>query len=373
MLSSLLEEAGISVNGPEPWDIHIHDESVFDRVLAEGNLGLGEAYVDGLWDASRLDMFFHRVLRARLDQKVRPTSLLLHSLAARFFNLQNMKRSWEVGKVHYDLGNDFYHCMLDRRMTYTCGFWQDAESLEQAQEAKLDMICRKLQLRPGMRLLDIGCGWGSLMSFAAEHYGVKCVGVTISKEQAEWARDTYSHLDVEFRLQDYRSVHERFDRVASVGMFEHVGRKNLRAFMEVARRCLTDEGIFLLHTIGKNRKATIPDPWIDRYIFPNGDLPSITQIGEAIDGIFVTEDLHNFGADYDKTLMAWHSNFECAWAQFLPRLGERFHRMWRYYLLSCAGAFRARDIQLWQWVFTPHGLEGGYTRPTLARYQVELS
>ncbi len=204
------------------------------------------------------------------------------------------------------------------------------------------------------------------MGYAAEHYGVECVGVTISKEQAEWAKKRYAGLPLEFRLQDYREVNGAFDRVVSVGMFEHVGRKNHREFMEVASRCLVNDGLCLLHTIGKNERNTTPDPWIDKYIFPNGDLPSIGQIGDAAGGLFVVEDLHNFGADYDKTLMAWHANFEAAWPQFSAELGDRFYRMWRYYLLSCAGAFRARDIQLWQWVLSKEGVMGGYLRPTLS-------
>ena len=257
--------------------------------------------------------------------------------------------------------------MLDPRMTYTCGYWKDADNLADAQEAKLELICRKLQLMPGMRVLDIGCGWGSFMGYAAEHYGVSCVGVTISKEQAEWAQKRYAGLPLEFRLQDYRETNERFDRIVSIGMFEHVGRKNHRTYTEVAHRCLEDGGLFLLHTIGKNVRDTVPDPWIDKYIFPNGDLPSIGQIADAVDGLFVVEDLHNFGADYDRTLMAWHENFSSAWPNFSKNLGERFRRMWNYYLLSCAGAFRARDIQLWQWVLSKEGVSGRYDRPDISR------
>ena len=155
----------------------------------------------------------------------------------------------------------------------------------------------------------------------------------------------------------------KYDRIASVGMFEHVGRKNFKQYMITAHRCLADGGLFLLHTIGKNVRDSIPDPWVDKYIFPNGDLPSLGQLGDAYDDLFIIEDMHNFGADYDKTLMAWHKNFEDAWPRFKDRLGDRFHRMWRYYLLSCAGAFRARDIQLWQWVLSKEGVRGGYQRP----------
>jgi SAM-dependent methyltransferase len=179
-------------------------------------------------------------------------------------------------------------------------------------------VCRKLGLQPGMRVLDIGCGWGSFMGFAAERYGVRCVGITISEQQAELGRQRLAHLPVEFRLQDYREVDERFDRVVSLGMFEHVGHKNYPDYMAMARRCLADDGLFLLHTIGRNDTADGTDPWIDRYVFPNGELPSIARLGRAVEPHFVVEDLHNFGADYDRTLMAWHRNFEAAWPRFGP-------------------------------------------------------
>ncbi len=359
---TLLQQADIAINGDQPWDMKVYHPDVPRRALAHGNLGLGEAYMNGEWSSDELDEFFARLLRSGVVDQVNPTALLFHSFKARYLNKQTSQRAWEVGEQHYDLGNDFYASMLDSRMTYTCGYWKDAVTLEEAQAAKLDLICRKLELRPGMRVLDIGCGWGSFMSYAAEHYGVECVGVTISRAQAEWAKHRYRDLPLEFRLQDYRDVDEQFDRIASVGMFEHVGRKNHRIYMETAQRCLKDDGLFLLHTIGKNQRNSVPDPWIDKYIFPNGDLPSLGQIGDAVDGLFVVEDVHNFGADYDRTLMEWAKRFEHEWPRFAGELGERFYRMWRYYLLSCAGAFRARDIQLWQWVMSKRGMPGGYHR-----------
>ncbi len=362
-VSEWLESADVKLNGTRPWDMKLNGPGALKQTLARGSLGLGEAYMDGLWDAERLDEFFHRVLRARIDEKVRPLSLLIPALKAKLFNLQTITRAFEVGRAHYDLGNAFYEAMLDRRMTYTCGYWRSARDLDAAQEAKLDLVCQKLGLKPGMRLLDIGSGWGSLLGFAAEHYGVTGVGVTISREQAAWCNERFAHLPLEFRLQDYRNLDDRFDRIASIGMFEHVGRKNHAVYMEVASRCLKDDGLFLLHTIGKNQSETAPDPWIDRYIFPNGDLPSLAAIAAAAEPHFVVEDLHNFGADYDRTLMAWHDRFEEAWPRFSADLGERFHRMWRYYLLSCAGAFRARSVQLWQLVLSRNGVTGGYQRP----------
>lgn len=364
MMADLLAKADVRVNGDRPWDIILRRDDVPERILAHGSLGLGESYMDGHWGAERLDEFFTRVLRAELDREVaRSVRLALHFLRHRLLNLQNARRAWQVGEAHYDLGNAFYEKMLDRRMTYTCGYWANASDLDAAQEAKLDMICRKLGLRPGQRLLDIGCGWGSLMQFAAEHYGVECVGVTISRAQAEYGRARCAGLPVEFRLMDYRELDEKFDHVASVGMFEHVGHKNHRAFFEVARRCLKEDGLFLLHTIGKLRRNSTPDPWIDRYIFPNGDLPSMDQIAQAVEDLFVVEDIHNFGADYDRTLMAWNENFQAAWPELSKEYDQRFKRMWEYYLQSCAGAFRARKVQLWQYVLSPHGVPGGYRRP----------
>lgn len=362
-VAELLERADIRINGDRPWDIQIKSSGVIDSALSRGNLGLGESYMDGDWDTQALDEFFFRLLRARLPEQLNLGKLIFHSLRSRLLNRQSAKRAWQVGEAHYDLGNAFYAAMLDSRMTYTCGYWRSATNLEDAQVAKLDLICRKLGLEPGMRVLDIGCGWGSFMAYAAEHYGVECVGLTISREQADYGKSLMKQgLPVEFRLKDYRDETEQFDRIVSIGMFEHVGRKNYRTYMEMANRCLKDDGLFLLHTIGKNIADTPPDPWLDKYIFANGELPAMGHVSDAAESLFVIEDVHNFGADYDRTLMAWHENVESAWPQFAAAYGERFHRMWRYYLLSCAGAFRARHIQLWQFVLSKQGELGGYHR-----------
>ena len=275
-------------------------------------------------------------------------------------NLQTLSRSDRVAQQHYDLGNDLYQAMLDSRLTYSCGYWRNADNLEAAQEAKLDLICQKLQLQSGMTLLDIGCGWGSLMKYAAENYGVSCIGTTISQAQIELGQKLCAGLPIEFRLQDYRQLEGQFDRIVSVGMFEHVGYKNYRQFMQIVDRCLKDEGLFLLHTIGNRYSVTYGEQWSNKYIFPNGMLPSLVQIFRASEKLFVTEDLHNFGSDYDRTLMAWLDNFEHHWQQLEPKYGQQFYRFWKYYLCMMAGSFRARNIQLWQIVFSKKGLLKGY-------------
>ncbi|BAN96029.1 cyclopropane-fatty-acyl-phospholipid synthase [Plautia stali symbiont] len=355
----LLERADIHINGTRPWDIQVRHADFFKRVLQEGSLGLGESYMDGWWECERLDMFFHRVLKHHLGKQL-PHHFkdTLRIAAARLTNLQSKKRAWIVGKEHYDLGNDLFSLMLDPFMQYSCGYWKSAETLEQAQQDKLDMICRKLQLEPGMTLLDIGCGWGGLAEFAARNYGVKVHGVTISAEQQKMAQQRCAGLDVTILLQDYRDLNQQFDCIVSVGMFEHVGPKNYAAYFDVVDRNLKPEGLFLLHTIGAIRTDMNVDPWIDKYIFPNGCLPSVRQIADASESHFIIEDWHNFGADYDTTLMAWYERFQAAWPQLAEKYGERFKRMFSYYLNACAGAFRARDIQLWQVVFS-RGAEGG--------------
>ena len=363
-VEGLLGLADVRVNGDRPWDMRVADGRVFGRILREGTLGLGEAYVDGWWDAPKLDEFFHKVVAADLKRKVGLSWPLIKTvIRAAFLNLQSYRRAFEIGERHYDNGNDLYQAMLDKRMTYTCGYWSGkpkAGTLDEAQEAKLDLVCRKLGLKAGEHVLDIGCGWGSFAKFAAERYGARVTGITVSREQAELARETCKGLPVELRLEDYREVRGKFDHVVSLGMFEHVGKKNYRAFMKIVDRCLAESGLFLLHTIGSKRSVNSTDPWIGKYIFPNGMLPSMKQIAKAAEGLFVMEDWHNFGADYDPTLMAWFRNFEKAWPSLRGKYGERFHRMWKYYLLSCAGAFRARHIQLWQMVFSKKGVSGGY-------------
>ncbi|BFO08710.1 cyclopropane fatty acyl phospholipid synthase [Serratia rubidaea] len=360
IVEEMLAEAGITINGNQAFDIQVNNPQLFKRVLQEGSLGFGESYMDGWWECERLDMLFSRLLRAGVDERLPKNIADIARIAyARLFNRQSRKRAWQVGKEHYDIGNDLFSRMLDPYMQYSCGYWKRATTLAQAQQDKLQMICEKLQLKPGMTLLDIGCGWGGLAQYAAQHYGVKVFGVTISAEQQKMAQQRCAGLDVEILLQDYRDLHQQFDRIVSVGMFEHVGPKNYDTYFSVAARNLRPDGLFLLHTIGSNQTDLNVDAWIDKYIFPNGCLPSVKHIADASEGRFVMEDWHNIGADYDRTLMAWLGNFKRAWPELAADYSERFERMFTYYLNACAGAFRSRNIQLWQVLFSPKGVEGG--------------
>ncbi len=357
----LFKRADIEIDGMRPWDIHVNDSRFYSRLFLGGSLGLGESYMDGWWECQALDVMFFKFLRRHLDRKARfRGKMVCNKLKSLIINCQNRHKAFEVAEKHYDAGNDLFELMLDSKMVYSCGYWKEAEELNQAQAAKLDIICQKLRLEPGMKLLDIGCGWGSLVEFAARQYGVSAVGVTISRNQAEIAKKRCQGLPVEIRLEDYREIEGVYDAIVSVGMFEHVGYKNYSDFMKVARGCLKDEGLFLLHTIASNTTVHNCDPWFDKYIFPNGMLPSIKQIGAAIEESFVMEDWQNLGVYYDNTLMAWYKNFEHNWHTLSTRYSERFRRMWRYYLLCVAGAFRARSMQVWQVVLSPEGLYGGY-------------
>jgi cyclopropane-fatty-acyl-phospholipid synthase len=360
-IRGLVEGTDIEINGDSPGDIQVHDPDFYQRVLSSGSVGLGETYMDGLWDCEALDDFIYKLLRADLEHSISPLKLLLPVIWSKIVNLQSPSRAYHIGEHHYDIGNDLFKLMLDPRMVYTCGYWKDADNLADAQEAKLDLVCRKVGLQPGMRVLDIGCGFGSFAGYAAERYGAEVVGVTISREQIKLGQELYPNPAVDLRFQDYRDVNEKFDRVISIGMFEAVGTKNFRTFMEVVERCLNDDGLFLLHTIGTNTRRHAVDPWINKYIFPAGMLPVLSQVAAAAEGLFVMEDLHNFGSHYDPTLMAWMANVD-KHRDEIRALGydERFYRMWRFFLLPAAGSDRARRNQLWQLVYSKRGLDGGY-------------
>ncbi len=357
----LLALADVKINGDRPWDIRVKNDAFYARVFNDPELGVGESFMDGWWDCDRLDELAVRVLHSDLPKRLTGNyKLMFRVLQAKFLNLAPRSKAFEVGQHHYDIGNDLYKAMLDKRMVYTCGYWKDAKNLDEAQEAKLDLVCRKIGLTKGQKVLDIGGGWGSFAQFAAEKYGAHVVNVTVSKEQVALANERCKGLSVENRLQDYRDVNEKFDRIVSLGMFEHVGYKNYHTYMEVVHKNLKDDGLFLLHSIGQKRTGGVPNPWTLKYIFPNSMLPSVQQIAAESEDLFVMEDWHNFGAYYDPTLMAWWHNFDAHWPELKDKYGDRFYRMWKLYLLGSAAGFRSRSLQLWQVVFSKNGVQGGY-------------
>jgi cyclopropane-fatty-acyl-phospholipid synthase len=358
----ILALAGVKINGNNPYDIRVHNDKFYRSAITDGELGIGESYMDGWWDSEKLDEFIYHIMKAQLDEKIRLSfSIGLRLLTAQLFNLQSKRRAFIVGEKHYDLGNDLFRNMLDNRMNYSCAYWKNAQNLDEAQENKLELICRKIDLKPGMHVLDIGCGWSAFGKYAAEKYKVKVSGITVSREQVELGRKLCEGLPVDIRLMDYRDLNEKYDRIVSVGMIEHVGNKNYKTFFKIANKNLIDDGLFLLHTIGTNTSEDSLDVWSEKYIFPNGMLPSVAQLGLAIENLFVMEDWHNFGQDYDRTLMAWYNNFNENWEKIRNNYSDRFYRMWKYFLLSAAGSFRSRiRNQVWQIVLSKKGILGGY-------------
>lgn len=362
-INNLLLGSGVEINGNNPWDIQVLDDRFYKRVFINGSLGLGESYLEGWWECQRIDEMINLLLRSDIASNHRFLSHIITWVQASLFNLQKQSRAFQVAEKHYDISNELYESMLDEKMVYTCGYWAHTDNLTDAQTAKLDLVCQKLSFKKGMRVLDVGCGWGSFAKFAAENYQVEVVGITVSKEQVALAKQKCKGLPVDIRLQDYRDVDEKFDAIISIGMFEHVGHKNYKTYMEMAKRCLKNESRFLLHTIGKNDSRAGVDPWISKYIFPNGETPSLKQIAQSLEGLMIVEDLHNIGPDYDKTLMAWFNNFDKHWPKLKKDYSDSFYKMWKYYLHVCAGAFRARDLQVFQLIIANGAPQEAYRRP----------
>jgi cyclopropane-fatty-acyl-phospholipid synthase len=351
----LLEQCGVQINGTNSWDIRVFNDNLYARILREGSLGFGESYMERWWDVADLEELVYRLLSARLDERVRTWPDLLAYVGAILFNRQRCSRAFVVGERHYDIGNDLYERMLDSRMIYSCAYWENAQTLEEAQRAKLELVFGKLAPKPGQRVLDVGCGWGGALAYAAQAYGVGGIGITISREQAEYARAKCEGLPIEILLQDYREMRGEFDHIYSIGMFEHVGAKNYRTYMQTMRRCLRPDGRFLLHTIGANHASArrANDPWIEKYIFPNSKLPTEDQIMAAIQGSFRVAARQAIGSHYVPTLRAWRANFERSWPALRKTRDDVFFRMWEFYLSSSAATFRAKKNDVWQFLLVP--------------------
>jgi len=355
LAARLLAPLDVRLDGDRPWDIRVRDPRALRKSLTGGSLGFGEAFVDGWWDCGDLEELIYRLVVADLRglAYMLPAVFLKRRLAA-LVNLQTRPRSRRVAEQHYDYGNDFFAALLGRHPIYSCGYFREGDDLDAAQLAKMDLICKKLDLRPGEHLLDVGGGWGELARHAAATYGVRVTSINISEEQMRIGRERCRGLDVEIVGCDYRDVRGTFDKVMAIAMFTHVGPHNYRGFMERMSRVLSPGGIFVMEGVWGNATQTTGDPWVDRYIFPGAVIPSGAQTFAAVERLFVVEDLHNFGPHYATTLRAWNANLQQAWPALAARYDERARRTFEYYLLAMAALFRARAMQNWQLVLT-HG------------------
>ena len=289
----ILEIADVEIGGKRPWDIQVGHSGFYRRIMLQGSLGLGESYMEGWWDAAAVDQFFDRIIREDLQHHYRlvwPEKLLAFS--NKILNMQQKNRCRKEVRRHYDPDSALIISFLDPYNQYSCGYFEGTDNLDVAQEKKLDLICRNLQLSSSDRVLDIGCGWGGFARYAAEHYGCHVTGISTSSAQVDFARRFCSGFPVTIQQLDYRSLKGRFDKILICGMIEHVGYKNYRTIMRKVNDCLSDKGLFLLQTIGGNTSVVSNDPWIEKYFFPNSMLPSLQQITMAAEDLFIVEDLH---------------------------------------------------------------------------------
>lgn len=381
-ITQLFKELDI-VNGR---DIVVHDDRFYEKVLRQQTRGLGESYVNGWWDTPDITKLIITVIRGlpqiRKHLKIN-LSLIFSQFAGSFYNRQAKQRNARDVQAHYDIGNELYEIMLDKNMVYSCAYFQDPLwTLEQAQEAKIDLVYRKLHIpnqgigTDPVRVLDIGCGWGFGLIHGARYYNIEGVGLTLSQNQFESGQRLTKKLPVEIRLQDYRDLpdEEKFDAIFSIGMFEHVGRKNYSQLMHVVEKHLKPNGLFLLHTIGTAKPGPL-EPWMNKYIFPGAYLPSRTLISESTEKLFVLQDFQNFGLHYARTLEEWYQRFMKGWPilrDLRPELyTDRFFRMWKYYLLSSAAGFYTGRNDLWQFVFSKQPLDHVYQAVRNVRLQSE--
>jgi cyclopropane-fatty-acyl-phospholipid synthase len=358
-IKGLLLKAGITIGGNKPYDIHVHNEAFYDLVMTSGSLGLGESYIEKYWDCAQIDEFINRIIRADLSSEVgKDFKSLARIILAKVKNYQKASQSASDISEHYDIGDGWYESFLDNRMVYTCGYWKNATNLDEAQEAKLNLSCRKEKIEDGMHILDIGSGWGSYAKYVLENFkNVTVTGISNCKTHVQYATNTCKAYKnrVEFQLHDWGKIAGKYDAIASFGMFEHVGPKNYRRFMKKVYNSLSsDESLFLLHCISSNTATTSTDPYIQKRIFPGTVIPSVAGISKATDGLLKLEDWHLFGQDYDTTLMAWHNNFVKNFPELfkIGKFNERNFRKQVYYFCMCAGSFRANKNDLSQIVFS---------------------
>ena len=366
----LFKKADVNINGSRPWDIRVYNDKFYSRLLLHGSIALGESYVDGWWDCDAIDQFIYRILKAGMvDIKTGAIKNLgipfvdkLRLIGPIFINRQTKKRSAQDIKYHYSLGNNLFIATLDKRLLYSCGYWKNAKNLDEAQEAKIDLICRKLKLEPKMKLLEIGCGFGGFAKYAADKYGVEVTGITSSEAHSNFAKEYCKESNVKIIHQDYRNIKGKFDRVVCIEMMEHVGYKNHRTFTKQIYDCLKPGGLFLLQSISISISTIKNDPWVDKYIFPGTIALSAKQITTATEDYFYILDWHDFTQDYHSTMIEWFKNFDKNWGKIKNNYDERFYRLWKYYLLCCPGTALAKTHHLWQIVFARIDSDKKYDR-----------
>jgi cyclopropane-fatty-acyl-phospholipid synthase len=334
--------------------LRLRDHAVLARILRDPELALGETYVDGGWEPEEGDLLGVLEVCMRLAGAVESRGPLLRTLLGRWGERNGTHRSRRNVNHHYDRDPDLYRGFLDRDMHYSCAYFATANlDLDGAQEAKCALIARKLRLQPGAHVLDIGCGFGGLALHLARRYGVRVLGITLSHEQLREAeartRERGLTGQVTFRLLDYRQVFDKFDAVVSVGMFEHVGRPQYETYFGKIHELLTDTGVALVHTIGRSTPPAPTNPWIRRYIFPGGHIPAASEMTSAVErSNLCLTDLEIWRGHYATTLHHWHTRFQHRRAEFVARFGERFCRLWEFYLQSSEAAFRWGGLVVFQ-------------------------
>jgi len=343
---------------PAKSELKLKSPTVIKRILKEGSLGFGEEYMHGNIDIKGDMQHLIRLgLSSGLDAPKLPLQTKLAIATLRLQTGNTSSRSARNIQSHYDLGNDFYQLWLDRSMTYSCAYFRDeSHSLEQAQHDKYEHICRKLHLNPGETLVDIGCGWGGMLIYAAKHYGIRGIGCTLSQQQYDFARAKIREDNLEgqisVQLQDYRELRGQFDKFVSIGMFEHVGRKYHSTFMSKVKELLKPGGFGVLHCITKDVPEKC-DPWINKYIFPGGDIPVVNQVVQLLGSSnFILEDMENLRRHYAMTLRHWSERFEDVVSTVENKFDSRFTRMWRTYLNFSEAAFCTGNLHLHQFLFT---------------------
>ena len=340
-------------------EIIIKNDIFFNKLLDRGELGLAESYMDGDWESNDLGnllkklMFYQDILESKAKyQTINFLYLKIFSTYESFFNTNTLIKSPENIQKHYDVGNDLYNKMLGTTMQYTCAYFnKDDMTLDEAQESKMDLIAKKLDLKEGMDVIDIGCGFGSMANYLAKKYKVKVTGVTLSPEQKNFSDEYFGNENVSIEVKDYRLVRGKFDRVYSVGMFEHIGSKNYKEYFDKCYDLLKDDGIMFCHTMGISRPNYHQNEYFaSKYIFPEGELPDMLNLTEGYSEKWRLEDFQNIGISYSKTFDAWRENIG-NW-ETLEGYDERFKRMWEYYLHLFAENFRCQNFLLFQNVFT---------------------